>query len=407
MWIAVLPFKNPGKDAELEALSDGLTEEVILGLSRFSYLHVIARHSTSIYKDKDLDIRGIGREIGARYLLEGTIRKLGSSLRFNVQLLDTTTGAHLWNETYKKEVSGVRLFELQDEIASRIVSTVADASGALVRSMAALIRAKPVETLTPYEAVLRAHAYLQIVTPEEHKEVRACLQRAVESAPDYPDAWAALALMFSAEFSHSFNVQPDPLDRALAAARKAIELDATNQQGFGALAIVSFFRRDFGTFRTAAERAIRLNPLNGDMVAVMGTLTAYSGDWERGVEIAARAMALNPDHPGWYHFVSFFHAYHSGNYDQALEIAERINMPSNFYSHMTLAAIYARLGKVNAARDSIKDLLAMAPDYATRVRSEMGTIWHVRDPDLVEKLVEDLRKAGLKIPDAVETDLSR
>src|SRR5207249_676980 len=110
-------------------------------------------------------------------------------------------------------------------------------------------------------------------------------------------------------------------------------------------------------------------------------------------------------HPGWYHFVSLFHAYRSGNYDQALEIAERINQPSNFYSHMALAAVYARLGKMDAARDSIKDLLARAPDYATRMRSEMGTIWHVRDPDLVEKLVEDLRKAGLKIPDGIETDL--
>jgi TolB-like protein len=405
MWIAVLPFKNPGKDAELEALSDGLTEEVILGLSRFSYLRVIARHSTSIYKDKNLDIRAIGREIGARYLLEGTIRKLGSSLRFSVQLLDTTTGAHLWNETYKKEVNGVGLFELQDEIASRIASTVADTSGSLIRSMAAIIRAKPPEALSAYEAVIRGHAYWQVMTPEEHKEVRSCLQRAVELAPGYPDAWAGLARLYTEEYKHGFNPLPDPLGRALAAARRAIELDAANQQGLGALAEVSFFRKDFGTFRTAAERAIRLNPLNGDVVAFLGLLTAYSADWERGVQMAEHAMTLNPDHPGWYRFASFFHSFRSQNYDRALEIAEQINMPSLLYSHVALAAVYGQLGKLDAARNSLKEILTRVPDFASEVRDELGGRWLVRDPDLVEQVIEGLRKAGLKIPDAVETDL--
>jgi tetratricopeptide (TPR) repeat protein len=163
-------------------------------------------------------------------------------------------------------------------------------------------------------------------------------------------------------------VRPDPLGRALEAARKAVAAAPSNHLAYHVLAQAHFFRREFGAFRNAADRAIALNPMDGCTTAFMGILMAYAGDWERGGALAEQAMQLNPHHPGWYRFSAFFNAYRKEDYHAALEVALKFNMPSYFYTHIALAAAYGQLGEQK---------------------------W--MDPGLVEQVIDGLGKAGLEI----------
>jgi len=182
-WVAVLPFKYAGSNADLTALADGLTEDIVTGLSRFSYLRVISHSSALRYARGAVDVRSAGKELGARYVMEGSLRQAGSRLRIAVQLVDAVSGAHLWAETYDRAFQSEGVFELQDEVVPRIVSTVADTQGVLPHNMGESLRTKDPSQLSPYEAVLRSFSYLQRVSAEDHATARDGLERAVQQAP--------------------------------------------------------------------------------------------------------------------------------------------------------------------------------------------------------------------------------
>jgi tetratricopeptide (TPR) repeat protein len=205
-----------------------------------------------------------------------------------------------------------------------------------------------------------------------------------------------LSIIFREEYNHGFNVRPDPLGRAFAAARCATEAAPSNHLAHHALASVLFFQRELQGFHAAAQRAITLNPMDGFTFAYLGMLTAYAGDWERGCALSERARSLNPHHPGWYWFAPVFDAYRKGDYHGALEFALKVNMPDFWRTTFALAAIYGQLNEVDAARKSVGALLTVRPDFATAARDECAKWW---ESGLVEKLLDGLRKAGLELID--------
>jgi TolB-like protein/tetratricopeptide (TPR) repeat protein/predicted Ser/Thr protein kinase len=393
-WTAVLPFKYSGASAEVTALAEGLTEEIVIGLSRFSYLRVIALSSTKRYAHEEVDVRRVGKELGARYVMEGSLRQSGSKLRIAVQLVDTNSGAHLWAETYDCTFNVEDVFALQDDVVPKIVSTVADTYGILPHTMSEILRDRPPEQLTPYEAVLRSFAHFPRLAGAEHAAARSGLERAVQQAPGYADAWAMLSMVVREEHTHGFNVLPDTLGRAMAAARRAVEIAPSNHLAYHALASAQFFRREVQAFRISAERAIALNPMDGFTAAYLGFLIAYSGDWERGCALAVHARRLNPHHPGWYWFGSFFDAYRKCDYRGALDYALKVSMPGFWRTSMALAIAYGQLGEIQAAHKAARDLLAVRPDFPVIAREELGKWW---DPELVEHLIDGLRNAGMEI----------
>jgi TolB-like protein len=395
-WVAVLPFKYTGSDADLKALAEGLSEEVITGLSRFSYSRVIARGSTAKYSSESGDIRAIGRELGARYVMEGSLRQAGGKLRLAVHLADTVSGAHLWAETYERAFSPESVFELLDDLVPRIVSTVADQYGILTRSMSETLRSKNEDSLTPQEAVLRTFSYFTRITPEEHAAVRAILERAVRDAPDHADSWAMLSMMFRGEFAQGYNAGPNSLDRALSAAQRAVDLAPAHALGHYALATVHFFRKEMVPFRVEAERTLALNPLDAGAKAYLGLLVASAGEWERGCDMVESAMRLNPNCPGYFYFAQCWGSYRLGKYEQTLEALARANMPNYFHVPAIRAAALGQLGRHEEARKAVEDLLALRPDFATAARQEYAK-WY--DKEHVEQVIEGLRKAGLEIPD--------
>ena len=394
-WVAVLPFKYTGSNSDLKALAEGLSEEVITGMARFSYLRVIARGSTAKYSSESGDVRAIGKELGARYVMEGSLRQAGSKLRLAVQLVDTASGAHLWAETYERNFQPEAAFDLQDELVPRIVATIADQYGVLPRSMSEALRNKSQDALTPHEAVLRAFSYFTRITPEEHAAVRNILERAVREAPDHADSWAMLSMMYRGEFAQGFNAGPNPLDRALAAAQRAVDLAPTQALGHYALATVYFFRKEFVPFRVSAQKALALNPLDGSVRAYLGLLTASAGEWDRGCQMVESAMKLNPNYPGWFQLAVSANAYRQGKYEEAMEALVRANMPGYFHTHAALAACLGQLGRREEARKALQDLLALRPDFAAAARQEY-TKWY--GPEVIEHLMDGLRKAGLEVP---------
>ena len=205
-----------------------------------------------------------------------------------------------------------------------------------------------------------------------------------------------LSFLYADEFNNGFNPRPDSLGRAVAAARRAVELAPTNELSYYALGNALFFSREFDAFRAAAARAGSLNVGHASSIAYMGLLLAYAGDWERGCGLAHRAAQLNPHHPGWFLFGDCFNAYRLNDYRSALAAALKINMPAYYWNQVALAASYAQLNQLELAAKSLRELLALRPDFAAIARGEIGK-WLGSDPDLVEHFVEGLRKAGLSV----------
>ena len=399
-WVAVLPFKYAGTSTELKALADGLSEEIVTGLSRFSYLRVIARGSTAKYSSEAGDVRAIGKELGARYVMEGSIRQAGAKVRIAVQLIDANAGSSLWAETYDRPFTPEETLDVIDDVVPRIVATIGDAQGVLAHSMTEALRHRDPESLTPYEALLRSFGFHQHVSEDEHLVGITALESAVKKAPDHADCWAMLSWLYRAEYTHGYHARPESMDRSLTAARRAVNLAPSSQLAHAALASAHFFRGELGEFRAAAERALALNRMQGYTTAFLGLHFAYSGDWERGCALAERATQLNPNHPGWYWLPLVINAYRQHDGERALQHALKINMPGLWTAQVALTVVNSQLGKMDQARSALRNLLAARPDFATRAQEDLSIWWQ---PEMVEQMLGDLRKAGLEIPEDQKT----
>ena len=380
-WVGVPAFKHQQSNPDMVALAEGVVEDMVTGLSRFPYLLVAGGPHA-------------GRaELNTRYLMEGSLRQAGARLRVAVQLVDSDTGKHLWAETYDRTFSPESIFDLQDELVPRIVSTVADMNGVLPRSMGETVQHLPPEQLTPYEAVLRSFVYFWRLTAEEFEAGRKGLERAVRKDPGYSDAWAMLALLLAQAHGQRFDPDVDFLSPAESAARRAVATSPTNHMGHFGMAQVHFFRREYESLRNAAFKAVELNPMDGNTIAFLGELLSYSGEWEKGQEYAKRAKQLNPNHPGWYWITDFYHAYRQSDYRGALSCALKINIPGHWGTQLMLSAAHAQLGELESAARALQDLEGLKPDYALSVKNDLEQ-WF--DPDYVQHLIEGLRKAGMK-----------
>jgi tetratricopeptide (TPR) repeat protein len=237
--------------------------------------------------------------------------------------------------------------------------------------MSQAVRSKDPNELTPYEALLRSFSYVERVSIEEHAAAKVALERAVEQAPSDANCWSMLSILLTDEYIHGFNPQPDSLERAQQAARRAVDADTSNHRAYQALAWALYFRKEFQASRIAAEHAISLNPMDASNSAYMGQTIAFGGDWERGCSLITGAMELNPSHPGWYWYASFLNAYRKDEYSDALAFALKINMAGLSLGFVALAAAYGQLGEFVAGRDAIRELLGLRQDFATHARSEL------------------------------------
>lgn len=383
--VAVLPFDNLSAGME-EYFADGLTEDIITNLSRFRDLLVIARTSTFRFKGQGLRLAEVARELGAEYLVEGSVRRAGGRIRITAQLIEAGADVHLWANNYDRDMED--LFTVQDEVTR----TIAGALGATVQEVAQqrALR-KSANELDAYDLVLRARRYTVELTHDLHAEARDQLERAVALDPQSSEAHALLANVYLAEHRFEANPRPDPISRALAMAEKAVALDPQSAYAHCWLAIVHFFRGENHRFEEEAQRALALNPNDPETLADLGHYYSFMGKFERGTELSARAQYLNPLHPGWYFFSFARAAYNRRDYAETSALAERIGLPHFYWMHMLQAAALGQLGDP-AAPAALARVFECKPAF--NAAAELAK-WNAA-PDDTAHLLDGLRKAGLQ-----------
>jgi TolB-like protein len=394
--IAVLPFANLSGNPEQDYFADGVTEDIITALAQFQPFGVVARNSIFRYRDQAADVREVARELGADYLVEGSIRRADERIRVTVQLLDGANGRHLWGETYDRDLTAADVFAIQDEITNQVATTIADDHGIVSRARSKQARGKGTNELSSYECVLKLYEYDRVVTEEAHRAALECLERTVKSDPNYSDAWAALAEIYGDSHALGYNPVPGALDLALEAARRAQALDSTSQFAQYALAYVYFYRRDLENTLVNMEKLVRLNPNNAWYLGFAGWALAYTGQWDRGREMVEKAAKLNPYQPTWLLYPLIFDHYRKGEYELALAMAQKLDLPDFFWTPLSFAIIYGQLGRLDEARAALAEALAQQPDFAERPRHYIGA--YVFPEDVIEQMMDGLRKAGLSDP---------
>jgi adenylate cyclase len=388
--IAVLPFANMSGDAEQDYFADGISEDIITSLSKLPQLFVIARNSSFTFKGKNVNIREIGRELGVRYVLEGSVRKSGKRVRITAQLIDAATGGHLWAERFDRDLTDI--FEVQDDVTQKIVDALALNLTAGERQRLA---SSHTESLEAYDYLLRAREQLWRVTRETITRAREWLQKAIELDPEFASAHAFLALAHVLDYMNRWSASPpQSLQQAEEEAARAVALDDHDPYAHWALSIVNLYRRRHERAISEAERAIFLNPNSSEGHVGLGEALYYSGRSEEALECLDRAMRLNPYYPDVFLHFRALALFHLGRYEEAVATLKRrlARNTETDVSRVLLAATYGHLGRHDDARAEWREVFRVNPDYSLEYRRNMLPYKNAGDFELV---VEGLRKANL------------
>jgi adenylate cyclase len=385
--VAVLPFANMSGDPEQEFFVDGLTEDILTELSRRRELFVISRTSTFVYKGQAANLREVAQKLGARYLVEGSVRKAGDRLRVTVQLIDTASDAHIWAERYDRKLDDV--FSIQDEITAAIVATLPGRLEAAQHDQ--LARMKP-SSMAAYECVLAAKVMHHRSTRDDNVEALKLVDRALKLDPDYAHAHAWRGCILGQAWGYGWCKDKDAtLNEVAFELDKAMALDDNDADVHRILAAVAIMRSDMNRARYHQDRALTLNP-NYDLVVVqMGELFTWLGRAEEGIEWIRKAMRLNPHHPArfWSHLGR---AHFVGRqYAQAIEAFMHLST-MDAQQHAFLAACYGWLGDRTAATAHVTRLGELDPELD--LQKFLATMHYANEADL-QHLREGLVKAGM------------
>jgi len=383
--IAVLPFDNLSGDASQGYFSDGLTNDVLTDLSKFSELFVIASHTAAAYKAKSGDLHALARDLGVGYVVQGSVQRGGDRIRINVNLTETASGRHLWAERYDRKAQD--LFQVQDEIVQMIVGTLV-ARVSISERMRALHQ-KP-ENLKAYDFYLRGRAAFQAWTAQSNKQAQEFFAKAMELDPFFALAYGYLGYTYVQAWVGGWEQSPATLRRARELALQAVVLNPSDFDNHWSLGIAYIYSREFEKGMAAFERAIELCPNSPDLLADMADALVYVGRPAEAVANIQRAMRLNPIHPDSYLWSLGVAHYHCGRYEEAVAALTRMSQMPNL-ARRNLAASYVRLGRMEEARAVATEFLMNEPDY----RLEREAVWPHKNAKDLENLTTDLRRAGL------------
>jgi adenylate cyclase len=389
--IAVLPFTNMSGDPGQEYFSDGITEDLITDLSKISGLFVIARNSAFTYKGRAVRVEEIGRELGVRYVLEGSVRRVKERVRITAQLVDAATGYHLWADRYDRNLEDI--FALQDEVTQEIVSVLT--IKLTEQEKTRLTHKGMPSNLEAYDYYLRGRDYLNRFDRSSNAQARSMLEKAIEIDPQYALAYSALGHTYLLEWNFGWSQDAGSVDRAFGFAQKSMALDDSLPNPHELLGNIYLWRKEHEQAIAELRIAVSLDPNNADWHAGLGGILLWAGRPEEAIEMILKAMMLNPIHPPYYLW-SLGHAYLlTKRYDEALAAFKRvlIRSPEFWPSHVLMAAAYSELGREEEARAEAAEALRLNPDFNLQS-------WRLKcpfkDQDQLEQRFETLRKAGLK-----------
>jgi TolB-like protein len=400
--IAVLRFDDASCDADSKFLGAAIVEEIATQLTRFSELRVAARALTREYDSTDVDIGEIGRRLGADFIVTGSLRQVGDRIRVTAHLIRTSDSQLLWAETYERRLTPADIFATEDDIASKVVATIASISGGVIaRETLDRGRRKPPRELSAYECIVRANEMMHSgFSAATHLTTRACLEEAVAREPDYAAAWAVLGWVHTLEYAYDYNHRPglDPREQALAAARRAVDLAPANPVAHFAMARAAYIAGDLDLFHAEASAALNLSPHDPLLLGSLGNWFAFSGRWEEGFALVKKAIALNPKgYPRWWHAALGKYHYRRGELREALAEFKHMNLPDWWWNQVELAYTYGQLGDVDNARLAVKRLLELYPGFDL----DKAVMEHRKfsfEQSYIDLAVDGLRKAGVPEP---------
>ena len=393
--IAVLPFVNMSGDPEQEYFSDGISEEIITGLSKIPQMFVIARNSTFTYKGKPVKAQVVSKELGVRYILEGSVRKAGNRVRITAQLVDALTGHHLWAERYDRELTDI--FALQDEITMKILTAL---QIELTNGEQARLGHGSTSNLAAWGYAVKASGSLESGTKEGIAKTRALFEQAVALDSDYVNAWVGLALAhwFDARFGWS-DSPPESIKQTSIIAQKVLSLDDTNPEAHALMGCIHLYLREYEQAIKEAERAVALGPSHAFVHSVAAHIFRFSGTFEHAIALVKKAMRLQPFLPSWYLMELGMSYYCMDRYEEAKDTAEQFQCLAQsrgegieWVAHLMLAMNYVKLGREQDARRAAAEVIRLHPDYSLEIDRRYSCY---KDQHIIERQHEDLRKAGL------------
>jgi TolB-like protein/Tfp pilus assembly protein PilF len=381
--IAVLPFTNMSSDPEQEYFVDGLAEDLITDLSKVRGLFVISRHSSFAYKGKFIDIRSVAKDLGVRFVVEGSVRRAAARVRINVQLIDAEDDTHLWADRFDRDLADI--FSLQDEVVGRIVSALAG----LLPSARPVPRQRATN-LEAYDLFVRGRVMVT-QSAESNRAARPLLEKSIELDPGFADAHAWLAM--SHLWGWSYWGEPLEPHRSLAheAAQRAVSLDPENAGAHAILGHVLLQNGKLDVGTADLMTALRIDPNHADAWAFLGVMKAFEGDAIEGVDELRKAFRLNPHPPGWYYWHLGVVEYAAGRYEEAVETL-RHESTHRSGSQRILAASLAQLGRIEEAKVEAAQFLAAHPQFSAQHWADTQPFQREADR---QHFIEGYLKAGL------------
>jgi adenylate cyclase len=398
--LAVLPFENLGGDPEQAYFADGLTEDIITALSLWRSFPVIARNSTFVYRGEAVKIQEVGRELGARYVLEGSVRRAGDRVRATAQLIDADTGHHVWAEKFDRQFEDI--FDLQDELTQKIAAIVAPELERVEDNRA---KVNQPQNLDAWHLVQRGMAFLDEYTQETNLHARDMFDQALKLDPTYSRAYSGLALAYARALMSGYEDSREAAtDQAMEAARQAVALDGSDAYAHNMLGMACLWARQNKDAISSFQRAVELNPSYGHARASLGDTFNRMGRTDEGISLMEDALRLNPDAPNLRHINAFLAraCINARRYEDAVEWARKaIHLRSDLaHAHCLMAVALAHLGRSEEARAALDECRRVQPDFfdsAVELRP-------YEDRAANEHLLDGLRKAGWQQPIDFETE---
>jgi adenylate cyclase len=378
-------------DPDQEYFSDGITEEIITALSKVPDLFVIARNSSFTYKGKSVWIPTVGRELGVRHVVEGSVRKAGNKVRITTQLIDAKTNQHLWAERYDRDLKDV--FAIQDEIALQIIRAM---QVKLTEGEQARLYGKKTDNLEAYLKVLQARDHFYRINKEGNAMARKMLKEAIVLDPNYALAYRFLAGTHHLDVTLGLSKSPkQSLGMAIKLTKKAIALDESLAEAHGLLGYLYLMIRQHEKAIAQGERALTLAPSSAENHAWLATILCFADRPEEAIDNWKKAIRLDPIPPSWYLAVMGIAYREAGRYEEAIAAAKKAlqRKPNNVLAYIVLAATYSQMNNESEARAAAAEIIRLNPKYTLKHAAKVRP--HV-NPKSTERFIEALRRAGLK-----------
>ena len=386
--VAVLPFENMSGDPEQEFLADGIAEEIITTLSKVPNVLVVARNSTFTYKGRSVDVKQVGAEQGVRYVLEGSVRKSGNRVRITAQLIDATSGHHVWADRYDRNIGDI--FELQDEMALKVATEL---QGKIQEGEMARLRGSGTNNVEAWVQHIRAVDAMHLVTKESFITAQRYSEQATRLDPDYSAAFSTLGLIHAMKARHGFcESRSHSISEARGCADTALALDPQNSEAYSVLGFADNLDRRLGEAIDKFKTSLQMNPNHAEVTIRLALALVFNGQPQEAIKTAEKGLRLCPKHPAWYRGTYGFALRSAGRYDDAIEALKEYSRRVKGFGHIDLAIIQVMKGDLDAGRQEAKEVLRFRPDFTISewVKSQM-----YEQEERAQQDVEALRQAGL------------